>query len=104
MLKIMTGADYMQKELKHAYKFLDYAIEAKHQCPELFETYMKIAENEAANAESIHTVVVRMIEKAQTDPTNVPPQSMKDIWTWKHKEYVDEYAQFKAKLDAMKRL
>ena len=35
----------MQKELKHAYKFLDYAIEAKHTCPEMVETYMKIAEN-----------------------------------------------------------
>lgn len=30
MIKIMTAVDCMEKELKHAYKFLDYALEAKH--------------------------------------------------------------------------
>lgn len=102
MLKIMTAVDYMQKELKHAYKFLDYAIEAKHSCPDMFETYMKIAENEAANAESIHTIVIRMVDKAKLEEH--VPQGMMDVWAWKHKEYVEEYSQFKAKLDALKRL
>lgn len=102
MLKIMTAVDYMQKELKHADKFLDYAVEAKDKCPEMFETYMKIAENEAANAESIHTIIIRMVDKAKLE-ANVP-QGMMDVWAWKHKEYVEEYAQFKAKLEAMKRM
>lgn len=104
MLKIMTAVEYMQKELKHAYKFLDYAIEAKHTCPEMVETYMKIAENEAANAESIHTIVIRMVDKAKLDMETPVPQGMMDVWAWKHREYVEEYAQFKAKLDTLKRL
>ena len=101
-MRIMTAVDYMQKELKHADKFLDYAVESKHTAPELFETYMKIAENEAANAEAIHTIVIRMVDKASLESGT--PQGMKDIWAWKHKEYVDEYAQFKAKLEALKRM
>lgn len=100
----MTAIDCMEKELKHAYKFLDYALEAKHnEMPELYETYFKIAENEAANAELIHTVVIRMVDKASMGD-NQPPQGMKDVWNWRHKEYVEEYSQFKAKIDALKRL
>jgi regulatory protein YycH of two-component signal transduction system YycFG len=102
MMKIMTAVEYMQKELKHAYAFLDYAIEAKHSAPELTEVYVKIAENEAANAEAIHTIVIRMVDKASLESN--PPQGMKDVWAWKHKEYIEEYSQFKAKLDALKRL
>jgi hypothetical protein len=47
MMRIMKAVDYMDKELKHAYKFLEYAIEAKTESPELFETYLKISECEA---------------------------------------------------------
>jgi hypothetical protein len=39
MIKIMKAVDYMKKELKHAYTFLEYAIEAKTESPELFEIY-----------------------------------------------------------------
>lgn len=102
MMKIMTAVEYMQKELKHAYMFLDCAIEAKEKNPEIVETYMKIAECEAANAEAIHTIVIRMVDKAKLE-ANVP-QGMMDVWAWKHKEYIDEYAQFKAKLEALKRM
>ena len=104
MIKIMKAVDYMKKELKHAYMFLEYAIEAKTESPELWETYMKIAECEAANAENIHTVIVRMIDRHNMDSNNEPPKAMKDIWSWQHKEYVEEYSQFKAKLDALKKL
>jgi hypothetical protein len=104
MMKIMKAVEYMDKELKHAYKFLECAIEAKTESPELFEIYMKIAENEAMNAESIHTVIVRMIERASLNKDNEPPKAMKDIWNWKHKDYIEEYAHFKTKLDAMKKL
>ena len=59
----MKAVDYMEHELKNAYKFLDYAIEAKTEAPELYESYIKIAECEASNAESIHTIIVRMIDQ-----------------------------------------
>jgi hypothetical protein len=104
MIKIMKAVEYMEHELKNAYKFLDYAIEAKHESPELYESYVKIAECEANNAENIHTVIVRMIDKYNMDREHEPPKVMKDIWTWKHKEYMEEYSQFKAKLDALKKL
>jgi hypothetical protein len=103
-MKIMKAVDYMDKELKHAYKFLEYAIEAKTESPELFEIYMKIAENEAANAENIHTAIVRMVERANLDKEHEPPKAMKDIWNWQHKDYVEDYSQFKSKLDALKKL
>ena len=104
MIRIMNAIDCMEKELKHAYKFLDYALEAKHMdMHELYEIYFKIAENEAANAELIHTVVIRMVDKASIGEGQ-PPQGMKDIWDWRHKEYVEEYSQFKAKVEALKRL
>jgi hypothetical protein len=103
-MKIMKAVDYMNKELKHAYKFLEYAIEAKIESPELYEIYMKIAENEAANAENIHTVIVRMVDRASLDKDHEPPKAMKDIWNWQHKDYVEEYSQFKAKLDSLKKL
>jgi hypothetical protein len=35
---------------------------------------------------------------------NEPPKAMKDIWNWQHKGYVDDYAQFKTKLDSLKKL
>ena len=92
MMKIMKAVDYMHKELKHAYSFLDFAIEAKTESPELYEIYLKIAECEAQNAENIHTAIVRMIDRASLDSTNEPPKAMKDIWTWQHKGYVDDYA------------
>jgi hypothetical protein len=104
MIKIMKAIEYMKKELKHAYMFLDYAVEAKTESPELSEIYMKIAECEANNAENIHTVIVRMIDRHNMDSNNEPPKAMKDIWAWQHKEYVEEYAQFKAKLDSLKKL
>jgi hypothetical protein len=104
MVKIMKAVDYMEHELKNAYKFLDYAIEAKTESPELYESYMKIAECEANNAENIHTVIVRMIDRANMDRDNEPPKAMKDIWNWKHKGYIEDYSQFKAKLDALKKL
>jgi nitrate/nitrite-specific signal transduction histidine kinase len=47
MIKIMKAVDYMKKELKHAYMFLEYAVEAKTESPELWEIYMKIAECES---------------------------------------------------------
>lgn len=103
-MKIMKAVEYMDKELKHAYKFLEYAIEHKAESPELSEIYLKIAECEAQNAESIHTVIVRMVEKAMLDKDNEPPKSMKEIWTWQHKDYIEEYSHFKAKLDAFKKL
>ena len=92
MMRIMKAIEYMEKELKHAYTFLEYAIEAKHESQELYEIYMKIAENEANNAENIHVVIVRMVDKAMVDKDNEPPKAMKDIWTWKHKQYVEEYS------------
>ena len=102
-MKIMTAVDYMEKELKHAYKFLDYALEAKQDGnSELFEIYFKIAECEAANAESIHTVIIRMVDKAQL--TDNPPEAMKQIWAWRHKQYIEEYSQFKAKMESLKKL
>lgn len=104
MMKIMKAVEYMDKELKHAYMFIDCAIEAKTESPELFETYLKIAECEASNAENIHTVIVRMIDRASLNKENEPPKAMKDIWNWKHKEYIEEYARFKAKLDSLKKL
>lgn len=104
MIKIMKAVDYMEHELKNAYRFLDYAIEAKHESPELYESYMKIAECEAQNAETIHVVIVRMIDRANMDRENEPPKAMKEIWNWKHKGYIEEYSQFKAKLDALKKL
>lgn len=104
MIKIMKAVDYMKKELKHAYMFLEYAVEAKTESPELWEIYMKIAECEAANAENIHTAIVRMIDRHTMDSNNEPPKAMKEIWAWQHKEYVEEYSQFKAKLDALKKL
>ena len=100
----MKAVEYMDKELKHAYKFLEYAIEAKMESPELFEIYMKIAECEANNAENIHTVIVRMIDRASLDKSNEPPKAMKDIWNWKHKDYMEDYSQFKAKLESLKKL
>jgi hypothetical protein len=104
MMKVMKAVEYMEKELKHAYKFLECAIEAKTESPELFEIYLKIAENEAANAENIHIAIVRMIDKASMDREHEPPKAMKDIWTWQHKDYMDDYSQFKAKLDGLKKL
>lgn len=104
MMKIMKAVDYMNKELKHAYTFLEYAIEAKTDSPELYEIYLKIAECEASNAENIHTAIVRMIEKASLNRDSEPPKAMKDIWNWQHKGYVDDYAQFKTKLDSLKKL
>ena len=105
MIKIMKAVDYMNKELKHAYTFLEYAVEAKHDSPELFEIYMKIAECEAANAENIHTAIVRMVDRHNMENRdNEPPKAMKEIWAWQHKDYVEEYSQFKAKLDALKKL
>jgi hypothetical protein len=92
MIKIMKAVDYMEKELKHAYKFLEYAIEARVESPELFEIYLKIAENEAQNAENIHTAIVRMVDRATMDKTNEPPKAMKDIWNWQHKDYVENYS------------
>lgn len=104
MMKIMKAVDYMQKELKHAYSFLDYAIESKVESPELYEIYLKIAECEAQNAENIHTAIVRMIERSSLDKMNEPPKAMKDIWNWQHKGYVDDYTQFKLKLESLKKL
>lgn len=104
MMKIMKAVEYMDKELKHAYNFLEYAIEAKTESIELFEIYLKIAECEASNAENIHTSIVRMIDRASLDKDNEPPKAMKDIWTWKHKGYMEDYSHFKAKLDATKKL
>lgn len=104
MMKIMKAVDYMNKELKHAYTFLEYAIEAKTESPDLFEIYLKIADCEAQNAESIHTAIVRMIERQSLDKENEPPKAMKDIWNWQHKGYVDDYAQFKIKLDSLKKM
>jgi hypothetical protein len=104
MIKIMKAVDYMNKELKHAYSFLEYAIEAKTESPDLFEIYLKIAECEASNAENIHTAIVRMIDRANMDRENEPPKAMKDIWTWQHKGYVEDYAQFKAKLESLKKM
>lgn len=71
MMKIMTAVDYMEKELAHANTFLDYALEAKQNCPDLYETYFKIAENEAANAENIHTVLIRMVDKASIGENSI---------------------------------
>jgi hypothetical protein len=45
-----------------------------------------------------------MIDRHNMDSNNEPPKAMKDIWAWQHKEYVEEYAQFKAKLDSLKKL
>lgn len=104
MIKIMKAIDYMKKELKHAYTFLDYAIESKQDGQDLFETYLKIAECEAQNAENIHTVIVRLIDRASLNKENEPPKAMKDIWNWQHKEYIEEYAQFKIKLDSLKKM
>ena len=103
-MRIMKAVDYMDKELKHAYKFLEYAIEAKTESPELFETYLKIAECEAQNAENIHTVIVRMIERQNLDKDHEPPKAMKDIWNWQHKDYIEEYAHFKTKLESTKKM
>jgi hypothetical protein len=104
MIKIMKAVEYMDKELKHAYAFLDYAIEAKTENPDLYEIYLKIAECEGSNAENIHTAIVRMIDRANLDKDHEPPKAMKDIWIWKHKSYIDDYSQFKAKLDSLKKL
>jgi hypothetical protein len=82
MIKIMKAVEYMDKELKHAYKFLEYAIEAKTESPELWEIYLKIAECEASNAENIHSAIVRMIDRASLDKEHEPPKAMKDIWNW----------------------
>ena len=44
------------------------------------------------------------LDRSDLDKMNEPPKAMKDIWNWQHKGYVDDYAQFKTKLDSLKKL
>ena len=67
-------------------------------------TYNKMCQLKKENNKLLQKIEdIRMIDRANMDRENEPPKAMKEIWNWKHKGYIEEYSQFKAKLDALKK-
>lgn len=61
-----------------------------------------MAQNEIDNADHLHGVVLKVIERHRAEHGE-PPEVMKQLWAYEHKEYVDWVAEIKNKLDIAKR-
>lgn len=103
MRRLLKAVEAMDQELSNAEKYLDCAIKAREDDQELYATYLKIAENESQNAELIHSTIVKLVDKYKSEHTEIP-EAMKEMWAWKHERYIEDYAKFKHKLEATKRI
>ena len=104
MQKIQKLIKNMEKELRGAEHYISYAIEEKasHGDIDIINGYIRMAQCELDNADTLHSIVLKVIEKDRSDHGE-PPEVMKRIWAYEHEQYVDWASEIKLKLDLAKK-
>lgn len=104
MREIQKLVKSIQKELKGAEKYIVCAAEEKALGgnTDVINGYLRVAQNELDNADSLHTIVVKVIDKYRTEHGE-PPEVMKQLWAYEHKEYVEWVAEIKTALETAKK-
>lgn len=90
-------AEQMKEELAGAKEYAMLATEFKTENPTLAASYSKMAQDELAHANILHTEAVKAIEKQKT--VAPPPAIMLELWNIEHRYYVEHAATTKAMLD-----
>ena len=82
----------------------DYVAEArliKDEHPQLFSTYLKLAEEHLKHYMSLHTAVVQIINEYRRQKGE-PPKEMTIIWNYEHEKLIEEYEDIKKSIDRAK--
>lgn len=88
IIKKMT--QQMKEEIAGAKEYAKLAIHYKTEQPTLAKAYYDMSNDELKHADTLHTEVVKLIEKQRAIET--PPSVMLELWDYEHKEYIEEYA------------
>lgn len=104
MQKIQKIIKNIKKELKGAEAYTSLAVEEKAVTGDMdiVNAYLRMAQNELDNADFLHSIVVKVIDKHRAEKGE-PPEVMKQIWAYEHQEYVDWAAEIKSKLEMAKK-
>lgn len=104
MRQIQKIVKNMQKELKGAERYVSCAVEEKAAGSdmEIVNGYLRMAQAELDNATILHDIVVKVIEKYRQSKGE-PPEVMKQLWAYEHKDYVDWVSEIKGKLELAKK-
>jgi hypothetical protein len=104
MLKISKIVKQYDKLLKSIDTYLDCMEEEKagDNDEDVIAVYSKIIGQKFEMCESLHNLVVKIIEKYRAK-VGQPPEYMMKIWAVEHAEYVQEYTRLKYRYDMSKK-
>ena len=99
MQKIQRIVKYIDCELKHAEKYADAAANesAVGKDTDIISAYIKLAQVHMENADSLHSIAVKIIDKYKMENGD-PPEVMRQLWAYEHTRYVDWASEIKYKI------
>lgn len=102
MKEIKIIVDKINEEFDDAESYVCLAEKYMVDNEELSSLYIKLASQELGHADMLHSQAVKLI-KAKSSSIEIPPY-MKEMWEDIHKEFIDNYAALKVKIDKLSNL
>lgn len=101
-MKIISEiCDKIECELKQAEKYIDCAIYVQQDYPQLAETYYKLSDQRMKDQSMLHDQVVAIINEYKKS-NGEPPETMKFLYEYLHKKFIDWATQIKIKQNLYK--
>lgn len=96
-------AEFVRDEAKGARQYAKMAVKLRtehKEWKELSDLIYNMANTEVSHLDSVHTWLVKFIEKERKERTEPIPQGMLDVWSWQHEKMLEEMAETKAMLQS----
>lgn len=107
MLKIEKSIEYINEELSDAKKYALCAAKAKSNGDSaVYQTAIKLADEELSHADMWHDVAMNQIKAARAEMQSKGvevPEYMEYKWAQAHEEYVELYAEIRYMIEAAKK-
>lgn len=106
MKMIREVKNFIRKELDDSERYIDCATKYKGDSELMYNTALKLAQQELDHAMYWHDVAVaeinKMKEKMHQDKREIP-EYMKLTWEEEHKEYLERVSKIKCKLELLRK-
>ena len=94
-------SDRIEAEIHDACSYIDEAMQCKAEDPETAEELYQLSMGEMEDMDTLHGMVVRLIEKYRKEHGE-PPEKMMWRYEWEHERHINEAMKVKVKQNMFK--
>lgn len=91
---------FVKSEAKSVKSYGNMAIKLKGENKELADLLWNMANTKATHLDSIHSWLVKYVEKEKKERVEPPPQGMIDVWNWEHEQMIEDMHEYKLVLQS----